>query len=269
MTEAAAAPDNLHPVDRFVSSKGFQIFTRLLDILMLITVISIIANTMNTWLVYKAGYNFLDRHFKILMYLITIRLVTVVPWVKFLQLSIRDKVFSVACAAGFYAFLFTLLMTNFRFAVEAVVITRASFQGATDDEIARDITEWNKWYPRMRFIQQMQEEIPEDAAIAYIGDQRAHIISYLLYPRRVYALPEMQTILNETIQENWTWSDIEDPFHPPTDPLNPVDQGLPQNEPDKELQQKFLKMIEDKNIGWVMYYDSLYPDKSWFDKIKK
>lgn len=241
---------------------------RVLDALILLVFLSMLANTLNSWVLYWYGADLLERHFEVLFYLLVGRSLWLVPWGQVRQLRPLQWPLVLAAAGVYTLFLHTLLMVNLYAAALAVVETRAAFHGASDREIAIDITEWNKWYPRMSFVYDVLEQTPEDAGIAYVGDQRAHIMSYLLYPRRVYALPEMQEILNFSIQENWTWSHIEDPFFPQKDPLNPVPEpGFSKDAPNREMQAAMIDMIERNDIGWVLYYDSLYPENSFLHKL--
>ncbi len=250
-------------------TKITEIVGKVSDVLLILVIISIVFNTTNSWLVYKMGYGFLEDHFHFLFWILIVRLATIIDLRRFVALSHFQKIYTVVLTGVFLLFLRNLILTNFFSASEAIVITRGAFQGASDKEIAIDITEHNKWYPRASFVYEIMEKVPEDAGIAYIGDQRAHIISYLLYPRRVYVLPKLQIVLNESIQDNWTWSELEDPFHPQEDPLNPVDYGYEIGNPDPQIQEDLQKMIEEKDIEYIVYYDSLWTDKSWIYKLEK
>lgn len=241
----------------------------IVDGLIAVCFLLIVFLTINSWPIYRGGSALMEYPFEILFYLVLLRCLVAVPWGIFWKSTIPQKTFFVIVALLFALFLKNLFFVNFKSAVEAIIITRSAFQGATDEEIAIDITEHNKWYPRMSFVLQIMEEVPEDAALAYIGDQRGHIMTYLLYPRRLYSLPVMQEVLNQSIQENWTWSHLKDPFHPQKDPMNPIMEGYPQDEPSIEIQTDFMRMVEEKDIEWVIYYDSIYPEKSWFRKIDR
>lgn len=248
--------------------KTIHVLSLALDVALAVVFLFIVANAFNTSLVYRRGFGLLERVFEVFSYLIIARIAIVIPVRRLLATPPMHRLFLACSAIMFVLFLHVLININFYSAVRAIIITRISFDDATDLEIATDITEDNLWYPQASLVQRMKDQIAEGDGIAYIGDQRAHIISYLLYPRRVYALPEMQIVLNEMVEENWTWSPLIDPFHPPKDPMNPVFEGYPQNEPNREIQDKFRRMVAEKDIRWVLYYDSTHPAKSWFRRIE-
>lgn len=249
--------------------KYIRLLGHVIDGAMALVFVIILLLILNTWPIYWFGDNFLHRFFEILYWLLMARLMTLVPWADVVRRGPKACAALVLLGGALAMFLHVLILTNFWSAAQAIVITRGSFAGATDREIAEDITEYNKWYPRMSFVHHILDTVPEDASIAYFGDQRAHIMSYLLYPRKVYVLPRLQIILNETIQDNWTWSHLEDPFHPQEDPLNPRLVGdFSKDDPSEEVQQDLLRMIDEREIGWIMYYDSIYPDKSWIRKLE-
>jgi len=249
------------------AERALGIAMRVVDVLIAVVFVSVVANAANTWPVYIVGDKLLAYHFKALFWLLVVRSASVVPWQRFPVLPPIRIAAVVVAGIVYLLFLHTLILTNFYSAVVAVMHTRAAFKGATDAEIAIDITEHNKWYPRMSFVIKVQELVPEDAAIAYIGDQRPHIMSYLLYPRRVYALPEMQTTLNQSIQDNWTWSHLEDPFHKQEDPQNPRRRPTPPDLAPERIQAEMRRMIAERKIEWVLYYDSLYTDKSFIERV--
>jgi hypothetical protein len=252
-------------MSRFIPSIG--LVGKVLDVLIALCLLFIFINTFHSGLLYRAGMSFFEELFDIFYYLLLARTAILIPWNRFVRFSPIQQLYGFLCGVAFVKILSILISVNLYSALEAVVATRSSFAGATDSEIAIDITENNKFYPRHSFLLRVKEAIPEDAAILYFSDQRPHIISYILMPRRVYVLPAMQIALNNSIQENWTWSPMRDPHFPQKDPLNPRVDPAVSRTPNPELMEEARRLIKEKNIKWVIYYDSLYPDRSWFAPI--
>lgn len=223
--------------------------------------------TLNAYTIYYEGYNPLEYAFEILGYLILIRIGTLIPWRRLRHLSPMNGVVLLLSGAALVTFLWVLINVNFYKAVQAIIITRISFDDASDEEIARDIAEYNLWYPQTSLVAELKETVPEGDGIAYIGDQRGHIMSALLYPRRVYALPELQLLLNKAIGKSWTWHETEDPLRPSNDPLNPRLNYVAEPLADPDVQENLQQMIEERDIQWVLYYDAARPDRSWLRRI--
>lgn len=247
--------------------RALRIAGNAVDATMALLVLFIVYNAIDNRLVYVMHDKFFRYTFGPLFWLLLLRSAMLLPWRALRTLRPPQWAVVAFAAVAYVAFLWNVLNRNFPEAMRAIVVTRTSFQGYSDFEVAKDITDWNKYYPRAAFVEELKAAIPEDAGILYFGDQRGHIISYLLYPRRVYMLPELQIALNWSVQENWTWTPMKDPFHALADPLNPTDEGLPQNIPNEKMQRDAIELIRAKKIGWVVSYDSMYPERCWFRRI--
>lgn len=249
-------------------SRALAAACRALDAAIALLLLSAMANTFASGLVYRYGYDFLDRHFAILFWLVAARVAAVVPWSEFPKIGLRRQLYCALAAVVLFISVRNLFERNFSAATQAMIATRFGFGGMSDSEIAADITDHNKWYPNARFVEKVKAAIPPDASVAFFGDQRGHIMSYLLYPRRVYMIPAMQIELNEAIQRNWLWTPMEDPLHPKNDFVRPRDWSIPQAEPLPEIQEQFGKMAAEKKIEWAIYYDSVFPENCWFGRIE-
>lgn len=222
---------------------------------------------LNGWIVYKAGFNLLEYGLEGLFYLLVLNLAVSIPWKKyFIDVEWSARLVGALGVIVGALLLYTLVFVNATEAIEGELIMRAAFSESSDDEIAATILEHKNYYPSTRFIQNVIDTVPEDAAIAWVSDQRAHVVSYQFYPRKVYAIPELQVELNLTIQEGWDWMEIEDPNRPPMEPQFP--DGTVNPDPSDAYQQALLTMIEEKQISWIVYYDSLHPERSWVHRIE-
>lgn len=257
--EPASMEEGYFPLQR---SRAWTIACRILDGVLALTVLAALVHVFYSDLIYRYD-NILDYTLEAFLILLVLRAGTLVPWRAVAGSGWKGWLFTVATAAAFLFSAQMLVMTHFREAIKGVIVSRTAYIGKTDSEISNDINEYNLWYPRNSFVDRMIAEIPPDAKIAFIGDQRAHVMSYHLYPRKVYCLPRMQELLNIAIQDNWTWASIEDPFFPPKKPESGI--GLfPQDEPNREIQEQFWAMVKEKQIEWVVCYDSVHPQRSWY-----
>ena len=114
----------------------------------------------------------------------------------------------------------------------------------------------------MSFIQGIKQEVPEDASIAYFGDLNALNLGPMLYPRKLYLLPEIESLVFANDEMRWVSR---------ADPLvksDPRYKGLPAGFEDPALLEKLKTMLREKKIEWVIVYDSLRPGESYFRKIE-
>jgi hypothetical protein len=113
-------------------------------------------------------------------------------------------------AAGGFALHFAI-SSELGSVVEAQARARAAYAGASDDEILNDLTNHDRFYQPHTLMMNVRRETSENEAILYIGDLRPDPVSYLLYPRPVYVLPQLQADLNQQVFRNW--SGLHDPGH--------------------------------------------------------
>lgn len=163
--------------------------------------------------------------------------------------------------------LWFLLVENYRHGAATVVETGLAFHGRTERDVDIDMTEWHKVFPQMSVMYEVMDRTPPDARIAAFGDLRGHIMQYHLYPRRLYQLPELQRILLKSSQESFGFVPLDDPLHPKKNYRAPTDENLPQDTPDPAVQEAFWRMVDEKGIDWVLYYDVLYRKNSFLRRI--
>lgn len=244
--------------------KGTCLF---LDILIAICGLVIVATLFNNWIFFRLNFDFPDRFINAAFWLLLVRVLFMVDFTK---LKSRSD-FHYDTTVVFSVIIFGLCMwhalyESMHHATRGVAVLRGSFQDVPEEVIGEEITNLNQYYPNYQFIHEVLRNVPEDARIAWFGDMRGHLVTYDLYPRRVYMLPETQEVLNRTAMECYSWSGVYDPIYPLTSAFDEYDPWEYKSDP--EVQEAFQKMIEEKDINWVIGYSILYPEKCFYKKIK-
>ncbi len=127
---------------------------------------------------------------------------------------------------------------------------RIAFSGESDLAILRAFTDRHFYYPSESFLEQARLAIPLDEAVLVIGDIRPDPVNYALYPRRVYALPELQRAALASAVASWSRE---------ADPAFP--EGFapwlrqPVSNP-AAIARETEAMIRLKDIRWVVVVDA-------------
>jgi hypothetical protein len=127
---------------------------------------------------------------------------------------------------------------------------RISYSGESDLAIMKAFTDHDFYYPPETFLEQARLAIPLDEAVLVISDIRPDPVNYALYPRPVYALPDLQrAALANAIA---SWSQDGDPAFP--EGFAPWLQQ-PTSNPEA-IARETEAMIRLKDIRWVVVVDA-------------
>jgi hypothetical protein len=237
---------------------------RIADVLLGLALALVVIPACFPWLLYNSRFSHYEDAAAFLMIAILLRLALALDWetVRTWRWSSWVRI-AILAPMAYYA-VPKFATGNVRDAVWDNTLTRVSYEGVSDREFKLDTTGRQKFYPQHAFVERVQKAIPIDARIAYFGDLRGHLINTELYPRKLYQLPELQIQLNSAVQTNWEWIGVDDPFHPIDDFLS-KDPNV--HLPDPAVQQAFREMLARHQIEWVIYYDSVWPERSWFRRL--
>ena len=233
-----------------------------LDVLLAVTLLFIIANLANARLIYRARDGFLDYLCLPFAALGRLRLAAAFPWGRFVSAwSIRQKLVSLALLALAVAGARIAIGTSLRDFVRYFTVTRMAVHADNDQDRFDFFFNFRRWYAQDAFVDKVKSEVPEDAAFAYFNDLRAHMLSYQLYPRRIYVLPELQAVLDANEQTRWI--DIKDPLMPE----DPRFRGEAVGYEKPGALDRLAKMIENNKIEWMIRYDAVKTSETMFCRL--
>jgi len=241
--------------------------TTALDVLCALSVLLVICFGFFGSFVYHFGFGVFETCFDVLMIALPVRFLLLFPWKNTGHFSIRQSIRWVAIGLLMLLSVPALLHNTFNSSLQVSIFDRSAFADASDDVIQQVVVDNNLWYPHRSLIKQILEEVPETDGIAYFGDQRGYVFTYLIYPRRLYIIPQLQFELNRRVEDKWEWMEYSDPFQPRVEPKVAVLEPWNTTTPDPEIQASFLQMLELKDIQWILYYNSLSPEKTWLRRI--
>lgn len=224
---------------------------RLVDVLIAVTLLLILLNFSVGWIAFHHGFNFLVYCLETLTGLVLIWIALRLPWSRFrLHWRLRQWISFALIAALLSGAIHIALAEGLGRLGENIVTSRV-IQSMSDEEYLTRHSMIYRNYPDMQFVREARRRIPEDAAVAYFGDLVPHHLNYYLYPRAVYLAPEFQRILLQIHQNSEI--DRVDPLlgEPPIDPLP----GLH----DPDVRAEIRRMVHEKDIQWIVIYDSLEP----------
>lgn len=140
---------------------------------------------------------------------------------------------------------------------------RVGWSNLTDLEFLMETTTHNRYYPDERFLEQVRRIVPTQDGVLYVGSLRGDPISYALYPRRVYMLMGIQQGTMDMV--GIKWEDIDDPMYP--DGYGNYLLEVP--ELTDEFREKLLELVEENDIGWLLTWDMLVPEKGRLWRIDR
>ncbi len=242
-------------------------FCLFLDILGVICGVALIATLFSNWIFYRWNFDFPDRFIQAAFIIFMVRVLLTLDYKKLRRSTdFHYDTYVIVTVLVIGLCMWHSLYESMHHATRGVAILRGSFANVSDEVISEEVTNLNQYYPNYQFLHAALREIPEDANIALIGDMRGHLITYDVYPRKLYMLEEAQIVLNKNAMECYAWKHVDDPIYPLTDPFATYTPYEPKS--DEEVQRLFKEMIEEKDIDWVICYSTIYPEKSFFKKIK-
>lgn len=255
--EAMSAPASRRREKQFQSVKWMGFLTRLIEILLGGAYLFFLASLVFGDMIYFLGEGFLVWLCELIFMLLAARCVMGLPWRGLRRLAPPALATAVA-TIGFLALIQPALTSTLPGVARRLTGTRIAFKGLNDDRIMAHLTEFQYGYPRRSFVVQAQSRIPEGDTMLYVGDQRAHIVSYLLYPRKLYMLPELQEILLKTSQLEYITA---------PDPALPATADRIAGYGQEQTRRKLDQLIQERQIHWLLWYDTLDSSRSLIRKF--
>jgi len=163
----------------------------------------------------------------------------------------RRAIVPAVFCAGVLAVITHLELEQFlRRDVERHRADRLSYKGESDLAIMTAFTDPHFYFPPESFLEEARRTIPEDESVLYIGDIRPDPVNYALYPRPVYAIPELQrATLASAIH---AWSRTPDPGFE-----DGFAQWLEEDTVDAEaIAESTRTLIRERDIRWAVIVDA-------------
>jgi len=240
-----------------------------LDVAIAVLLAAMVLSLLVRWPVYTLGFKLLRYQHEALFAVLCARLLFAVPWQRMAKASWREKVLLTAGGILCLAMLRqAVLFSGWNIATERTLLDQMAFGRWEAMEVRADVGDGHLLYPDPAFVERVVAEVPAstDSRILYLGDQRPFILAHQLYPRALFAPPRLQQLLIDAMGGSWQWTGIVDPLKPEESPLIlPSDPKLPAIVP--EWQAEVRSLIAQKKIGWVIYYDSAWPDRRFIHRI--